>query len=134
MDGTCGAGHLLSDQARIQYGRLVWAFIRAGWNPPRPSARILARITDDMEKVEGHGATLDLSPQQIAVVQCASLGFTRAGAAQELGVGIETVKMQWGRINRKLGTKTQAHAVAVCIRKGIIDPPSEAATDLRDVA
>ncbi len=57
----------------IILGKLVHAFIRAGWNPPLPSPRIAHHILEEM--VEGRdpmhsdvstatNATLDLSPQQ----------------------------------------------------------------------
>jgi DNA-binding CsgD family transcriptional regulator len=115
----------------IILGKLVQAFIRAGWNPPRPSTRIMHHILEDM--IEGRDpvhrdtaidkATLDLSPQQRTVLTLTAMGVTGPDAAEALGISHETVRWNLKKTRARLGARTTAQAVAMALRKGIINLP-----------
>lgn len=109
---------------RVKLGRLIHAFIRAGWNPPLPSDYVMHRILDDLAKVQPQ-ATLELSPRERQCLQFAALGLSKQEIADDLGISYEMVRDYWKRIFRRLGAKNQAHAVAIGIRAGVIDPPEE---------
>ena len=123
--------------------------IEHGWNPPPPTDEVTDRILDDMrgywknddvsgwvkdggmqeplERQQGralppavHLASLDLSPMQVALVELAAIGLTRAEAAAALGVSVETVKSYWTIICERLQAKNATHAVAIAIRKGLL--------------
>jgi DNA-binding CsgD family transcriptional regulator len=115
----------------IILGKLVQAFIRAGWNPPPPSTRIMRHILEDM--VEGRDpvhrdraidkATLDLSPQQRTVLTLTAMGMAGPHVARALGISHETVRWTLRKTRDRLGARTTAHAVAVAVARGIIELP-----------
>lgn len=117
------------NEAKRKKANLVQLLIKQGWNPPTPTNRIVERIADDMERVNSFGsaeagteATLELSPAQLRVIALAAEGYTGTESAQLLGKSHETIKGQLKAAMHRLGAKNQAHAVAICIRNGLIDP------------
>jgi DNA-binding CsgD family transcriptional regulator len=112
----------------IVIGRLVQAFIRAGWSPPPPPTRVMHRMLDDMAEGRdpaGHDnaipkATLDLSPQQRTVLSLAAMGMTSRDAAQALGVSLETVRWTIKKARARLGARTTTQAVALALREQVI--------------
>jgi DNA-binding CsgD family transcriptional regulator len=113
----------------IIVGKLVHAFIRAGWNPPRPSTQIMRHILEDMadgrDPMHSHTsictATLDLSPQQRTVLTLTAMGMAGPDVARALGVSHETVRMHLKRTRARLGARNTAHAVAIALQAGIIE-------------
>lgn len=115
----------------IILGKLVHAFIRAGWNPPRPSTRIAHHILEDMREgrdpvhrdVAIDAATLELSPRQRTVLTLTAMGMEGPNVAKALGISHETVRWNLKKARSRLGARTTAHAVAVALRAGIIVLP-----------
>lgn len=113
----------------IVLGKLVHAFIRAGWNPPRPSTRIMRHILEDMadgrDPMHSHTsirkATLDLSPQQRTVLTLTAMGVAGPDVATALGVSYETVRGHLKDTRARLGARNTAHAVAIALHAGIIE-------------
>ena len=52
-------------------------------------------------------------------------GYTRQQIADELGIGIETIKTYLKSIQRQLDARNGTHAVALCIVLGLLDPLKE---------
>lgn len=61
-----------------------------------------------------------LTPCEKRVIQGASFGLTYDMVAEVYGVGVATVRTQATIAMRKLGAKNMAHAVALSLRKGLI--------------
>jgi DNA-binding CsgD family transcriptional regulator len=57
-----------------------------------------------------------LTPRQLAVLRCASLGQRVPEIARALGLGAETVRTHMKKARDKLGSHTTAHAVAEAMR------------------
>lgn len=113
---------------RVAYGKLIHAFIRAGWNPPRPSERVFQRITDDIARVQ-YNASLRLSPYERTALRLAAEGMTVQETANHMGIGFETAKMHLKEARRRLGARNTSHAVALALRSGelVIDDEELAA-------
>jgi DNA-binding CsgD family transcriptional regulator len=122
----------------VVLGKLIQAFIRAGWNPPTPSSRIAERILDDLAEVGAgrgrdsrHGdrepSSTVLSPRQRAALTLTAIGMTGPKAAQAMDVSQETIKSHLKHARHRLGASTVAHAVAIALRDEIIALPDEAA-------
>jgi len=118
-------------EAKRKKANLVQLLIKQGWNPPMPTNRIVERIADDIERIanarEGlyTAPSLDLSPAQLRAITLVSQGYTRTEAAALLGCKEETVKTHLRNVTQRLGAKNAPHAVAICIREGLIDPNAE---------
>jgi len=113
---------------RIAYGKLVRAFVRAGWNPPRPSDRVAHRIIEDIASVQPN-AKLGLAPQERTALRLASEGLTVQQTADVMGIGFEAAKDYLARARRRLGARNTPHAVALALRNGelVIDDEELAA-------
>lgn len=57
-----------------------------------------------------------LSPREVEVLQCASLGLTNAEIAQRLDVTVHAVKFHLGAIYRKLAVSNRTKAVGLYLR------------------
>ena len=121
----------------VVLGRLIHCFIKAGWNPPVPSARIGHRILDDMADPKfdraGRSATnrsfaptLELQPKEKAAFELAAHGLKTETIAEALGVSAETAKSNLKRARDRLSARNTAHAVALAIRDGVIDIDDDA--------
>jgi DNA-binding CsgD family transcriptional regulator len=118
-------------------GKLIHAFIRAGWNPPTPSSRIAGRILDDLAEVDA-GACRDsrqgnhrplsaaLTPRQRTALTLTAIGMTGPEAAEAMDISHQTIKGYLKDARRRLGASTVAHAVAIALRDEIIEPPDDA--------
>lgn len=62
-----------------------------------------------------------LTKRERQVIAQASLGKKNHEIADYLGISLETVKSHVKSSLRKLGAKDRAHAVAKCLRHGIIE-------------
>lgn len=63
-----------------------------------------------------------LSPRQRQVLTCAANGFVAVETAAVLDVAPATVRVHMEAARRRLDAKTIAHAVALAIGAGLIDP------------
>jgi DNA-binding CsgD family transcriptional regulator len=114
----------------IVLGRLIHAFIRAGWNPPTPSSRIARHMLEDIEEArvttDGHVATdAPLSPQQRVALSLTAAGMNGPETAEVMEISHETVRSHLKQARQRLGACTLAHAVAIALHEGIIDLPGE---------
>ena len=66
------------------------------------------------------GPTVSLTSRERDVITAMSHGLTMNEIADSLYISIDTVKDASRRAYRKLKVNSQAHAVATCLRKGII--------------
>jgi DNA-binding CsgD family transcriptional regulator len=123
----------------VVLGKLIHAFIRAGWTPPRPSLRIDERIPDDLVEVDAserrafrhdnsRPSSAVLSPQQRTALTLTAIGMTGPKAAKVMSVSHETIRSHLKHARHRLGASTVAHAVAIALRDEIIEPPDEART------
>lgn len=115
----------MSDDTRIAWGRLIYVFIKAGWNPPIPSTRIANRILDDIAQPyysRSEGATLDLSSREAAFLADSAEGLTTGEIARKRGVSTETVRTRLKNARLRLGAKNTAHAVAIALRGDVLPP------------
>ena len=62
-----------------------------------------------------------LSKRETEILQKVAYGATTKAVAQELGISPHTVKTHLERIFEKLGANDRAQAVAIAIRRGIVD-------------
>lgn len=61
-----------------------------------------------------------LTTSEIRVLYWLANGLTRNQLAAEYGVSIHTIRQHLASVNRKLGTRTGLHAIAVAHRLGLI--------------
>jgi DNA-binding NarL/FixJ family response regulator len=61
-----------------------------------------------------------LTPREIEVLECIAAGCNLREAGERLGISPKTVDNHKQRIFAKLGVQTQAHAISVAIRRGIL--------------
>lgn len=76
--------------------------------------RLLARVDNTLPRRDS------LAPMETRVLEALSHGLGYKGAAEVLGVGIETVKSDVVRARRALQAKDATHAVAIALRSGLI--------------
>ena len=63
---------------------------------------------------------LAVSDRQVDVLRLLAEGYTRDQVARDLRVSPDTVRSHLFRAYRQLGATSVAHAVALCIRAGLI--------------
>jgi DNA-binding CsgD family transcriptional regulator len=66
------------------------------------------------------GERTGVTPAEVRVLQAVSVGLGYDGAADVLGVGVETVKTHLLHARRKLQAKNTTHAVAEALRQHLI--------------
>src|SRR5699024_3638371 len=64
--------------------------------------------------------TTKLSARELGVLSCVALGRTNVEAAEEMGIGAETVKSYLRSVMRKLGAHTRYEAVNAARRIGAL--------------
>jgi DNA-binding NarL/FixJ family response regulator len=107
-------------QSRIAYGRIIRAFLRAGWRPPPIHDRGLERLLDDVGRVH-HAAKLELSPLQLQILQGIAAGKRYSEIAADLDMNFETVRERQKQTFARLGARNGPHAVAIGFRAGILE-------------
>ena len=103
----------------------VWE--RIGWTDPARREDALERVARDLARVgevgEGHLRTTftdELSPSELRAMRAASYGLT-APMIADLHVTTEaTVRTQLRSAILKLKAKNLTHAVALCVRAGLV--------------
>ena len=112
---------------RRRRAETVRRLIAAGWNPPVPTPTQADRILDDIYQVAGdarHGLGLGLTAREAQILTLTAEGNTAPEIAKLLGRSQETVRDAQKRIRRKLGARTNAHAVALATGSRSPTPPS----------
>jgi DNA-binding CsgD family transcriptional regulator len=62
----------------------------------------------------------DITPRQLEIMQLVADGHTSMMAAEVLGMAPNTAKTHMARILTSLGANSQAQAVAILMRRGLI--------------
>jgi DNA-binding CsgD family transcriptional regulator len=83
-----------------------------------PVTRLLREDAD--QRPEPRAAADDLSDRERDVIRLVASGFTNAQIADEIEVGLRTVKTYRARAIKKLGVSTRAEIVAYARRTGLI--------------
>jgi len=105
-------GYLLKDTLSSDLSKTIRA-VHAGrrYVSDVVAAAIATHVNDDT-----------LTGREIAVLKVVAEGNSNSDAARLLSVSLETVKQHMKNIAAKLGSFDRAHAVAIAIKRGIIDP------------
>jgi DNA-binding CsgD family transcriptional regulator len=80
--------------------------------------KLEARFTDDNRL--GPRREWKISRREAELLRCAAVGMNATETAILLGLQDTTVHYYWRRLRIKLAAKSEAHAVALAIRAGII--------------
>lgn len=119
--------------ANAKHGRMMsgaeWEQVRATHSKLRMLAnRIeeeeirleLEKLCDQMVAPVHIKQTAKLSARELDVLSCVALGHTNVEAAEEMGIGAETVKSYLRSVMRKLGAHTRYEAVNAARRIGAL--------------
>lgn len=106
-------------EKRVAFGRLVWAFLRAGWRPPTPSDRSMELILDDMSRVHP-AAKLGLSAMEVEILRHMADGLRYVDIERKMGVSHETFRERQKSLFARLGARNGPHAVAEGFRMGLL--------------
>lgn len=82
--------------------------------------RELELLCDQMVTPVHVSQTTKLSARELDVLSCVALGYTNVEAAEEMGIGSETVKSYLRSVMRKLGAHTRYEAVNAARRIGAL--------------
>lgn len=119
------AAALLLRDPRLFWGKVIEAFIKSGWQPPRPDSRIVEAVGRDIYRITGIRGwgkpTLSLTDLELRELQRMADGFSVEESAARRGVSIDSVKSMRKNINRKLAARNGPHAVAIGIREAMIE-------------
>jgi DNA-binding CsgD family transcriptional regulator len=122
----------LEQNPRVFWGRVVKAFLKAGWNPPDPGAKVTDAIVGAIKAIEAYGEAAlphrrspsvdeeDLTARELEVMMLLADGYQMKDVAAQLGLAIQTVKFHQQKAARKLGARNTVHAVALLFRRGSI--------------
>nr|WP_048381057.1 acetate metabolism transcriptional regulator RamA [Corynebacterium renale] len=80
----------------------------------------LERLCDQLISPVPVKQTTRLSARELDVLSCVALGHTNVEAAEEMGIGAETVKSYLRSVMRKLGAHTRYEAVNAARRIGVL--------------
>ena len=103
-DELVNAAQLALEGKAVLHPKLTKAFIEQ------------AQLTGDSDSNEA-----SLSKRETEILQRVAYGATTKTVAEDLGISPHTVKTHLERIFEKLGANDRAQAVAIAIRKGIVD-------------
>jgi PAS domain S-box-containing protein len=97
--------------AKALPGLYLGAFVPEGWSD------------HDLGKLDlaPNGASIDLTPRQLELLQLAAQGRTGPRIAEELALSPSTVKKHFEHIYARLGVRDRPTAVAKAMRLGLID-------------
>jgi DNA-binding NarL/FixJ family response regulator len=86
------------------------------WYHPRAVSLLI-----EQRAVGGAARSVTLTPRELDVLEQASEGWTNREIGERLGIGAETVKTHLGHVQVKLAARDRTHAVAVALRRGLLD-------------
>ena len=123
-----GGGKASTKQGRVMNGA-EWEQVRATHSKLRMLAnrvddeglrKELEQLCDQMVSPVRVKQTTKLSARELDVLSCVALGHTNVEAAEEMGIGPETVKSYLRSVMRKLGAHTRYEAVNAARRIGAL--------------
>lgn len=83
--------------------------------------KLTMAFIEEVNLVERTPTEASLSKRETEILQRVAFGATTKVVADELGISPHTVKTHLERIFEKLGANDRAQAVAIAIRKGMVD-------------
>ena len=83
--------------------------------------KLTKAFIEEAQMVDKDSSQAPLSKRETEILQKVAYGATTKSVAQELGISPHTVKTHLERIFEKLGANDRAQAVAIAIRKGVVD-------------
>lgn len=83
--------------------------------------KLTKAFIEEAQMVDKDSSQAPLSKRETEILQKVAYGATTKSVADELGISPHTVKTHLERIFEKLGANDRAQAVAIAIRKGIVD-------------
>ncbi len=83
--------------------------------------RLTRAFIDEVHLAEHERGEGGLSKREAEILQRVAYGATTRVVAQDLGISPHTVKTHLERIFEKLGANDRAQAVAIAIRRGIVE-------------
>ncbi len=79
------------------------------------------KFIQEAEFVHQPHPDVPLSPRELQILQMVANGATTKEVAHDLGISPHTVKTHLERLYEKLGANDRAEAVAIAMRKGLVD-------------
>ena len=83
--------------------------------------KLTRAFIEEVQMADRHAQEAPLSKRETEILQRVAYGATTKSVAEELGISPHTVKTHLERIFEKLGASDRAQAVAIAIRKGLVD-------------
>jgi len=111
------SGYLLKD---VSAGELVNAARLAVQGKAVIHPTLTQALIEEVQYVE-RAPDAPLSRRELEILQKISFGATTKQVAHDLGISPHTVKTHLERIYEKLGANDRAQAVAIAMRKGLVD-------------
>ena len=119
--GSVRSGHVMNgaewEQVRSTHSKLRMLANRVEDESLRKE---LESLCDQMVSPVRVKQTTKLSARELDVLSCVALGHTNVEAAEEMGIGAETVKSYLRSVMRKLGAHTRYEAVNAARRIGAL--------------
>lgn len=121
-EGGSGRGGRLMNGAEWEQVRSTHSKLRmlANRMEDEASRKELEMLCDQLVSPVRVKQTTKLSPRELDVLSCVALGHTNVEAADEMGIGAETVKSYLRSVMRKLGAHTRYEAVNAARRIGAL--------------
>ena len=83
--------------------------------------KLTRAFIEEVQSVDKRGQEAALSKRETQILQKVAYGATTKEVAEELGISPHTVKTHLERVFEKLGASDRAQAVAIAIRKGLVE-------------
>jgi DNA-binding NarL/FixJ family response regulator len=94
-----------------------------GVHRPGNAVRVVGLLADDRDARRRRDRR-PLSPRELDVLRLVARGLTGLQIAEQLQLSESTVETHVRRAVQALGAHNRAHAVALAIGRGLIEPPS----------
>ncbi|TMK81980.1 MAG: response regulator transcription factor [Actinobacteria bacterium] len=112
------AGYLLKDSSA---GELIHAAKRAQEGGAVIAPALTRKFIEEAEFIHQPHEDVPLSPREKQILQRVANGATTKEVAHDLHISPHTVKTHLERIYEKLGANDRAEAVAIAMRRGLVD-------------
>jgi len=112
------SGYLLKD---VSAGELVQAAKLALEGKAVIHPSLTMAFIEEAQYVHQQSPDVPLSRRESEILQRVAYGATTKEVAHDLGISVHTVKTHLERIFEKLGANDRAQAVAIALRKGLVD-------------